>query len=399
MSDAEYVDRVEALDEAVARVAGHGFRVTPFAPERELAGRIGLGPDAVWIKDETGNVAGSHKGRHLFGLALALDVTERSGRTSRAESTRRGLAIASCGNAALAAAVIARAAQRPLRVFIPEHADPRIVSRLGALSAEVVVCRREAGVPGDPCMHAFRAALKRGALPFCCQGSENGLTIDGGRTLAWEIAESLEQRGATLDRIFVQVGGGALASALTQGLRRAAGSERVRGMPRLHAVQTEGAWPLRRAWERLRDVLLAGADRGGRLPSSLAPSVADSEVAARIAALDPAARASVLTAARSQRGRFMWPWESTPESLAHGILDDETYDWAEVVLGMMESGGWPVTASEANVREAHTLARAATSIHADPTGTAGLAGLLELRATGAVGAGERVALLFTGVER
>jgi hypothetical protein len=44
------------------------------------------------------------------------------------------------------------------------------------------------------------------------------------------------------------------------------------------------------------------------------------------------------------------------------------------------------------------MARTATAIPVDPTGTAGLAGLIELRAQGAVPHGERVAVLFSGVE-
>jgi threonine synthase len=95
----------------------------------------------------------------------------------------------------------------------------------------------------------------------------------------------------------------------------------------------------------------------------------------------------------------MRPWERTPRSLAHGILDDETYDWLEVLRGTVASGGWPVTVSEARLIQAHADARASTTIPVDPTGTAGLAGLMELQAAGALGEGERCAVLFTGVER
>ncbi len=38
---------------------------------------------------------------------------------------RPRLAIASCGNAALAAATLARAAAWPIEVFVPDWADPR----------------------------------------------------------------------------------------------------------------------------------------------------------------------------------------------------------------------------------------------------------------------------------
>jgi threonine synthase len=230
--------------------------------------------------------------------------------------------------------------------------------------------------------------VRAGALPFCCQGSENGLTIEGGMTLAWELAEAVERRRVTLDRVFVQVGGGALASAVAQGLKMAVSFGVIPRMPRLHAVQTEGGWPLRRAWERLRERIVPG------------PTCGDACAAERMARADrrPDAEAA-LTYAREHRAEFMWPWETPPKSAAHGILDDETYDWNAVCAGMVESGGWPVTVTEAQVREAHDLSREATGVPADATGTAGLAGLMALRAQGAVADGEKVAVLLTGVER
>ncbi len=233
MPDAEFVARAEDLDARVAAVDGRGFRVTPLARSEALSRRLGFAPrGGVWVKDETANVAGSHKGRHLFGLALHLEVVERIGLTTRAASDRRGLAIASCGNAALAAAVVARAAGRPLSVFIPVDADPRVVERLHALGARVAVCEREAGVAGDPCVRAFHRALATGALPFCVQGNENGLCVEGGMTLGWELADALAREGVRPERLFVQVGGGALASACAQALGEAATLDGVTLAPR-----------------------------------------------------------------------------------------------------------------------------------------------------------------------
>jgi threonine synthase len=95
----------------------------------------------------------------------------------------------------------------------------------------------------------------------------------------------------------------------------------------------------------------------------------------------------------------MWPWEQEPTSIAEGILDDETYDWLAVLRGMAESGGVPVVAAEATLKEAHDLARTHTGVAVSYTGSAGLAGLLRLQRDGVIGAGERVVLIFSGVER
>ena len=46
-------------------------------PEDRLALRLGAEPGAVWVKDETGNVGGSHKARHLVGILLHLLAAER----------------------------------------------------------------------------------------------------------------------------------------------------------------------------------------------------------------------------------------------------------------------------------------------------------------------------------
>jgi threonine synthase len=398
-SDADFVGWVEELDRRIAAVEGRGFVVTPFASNSALGDRLGMGPGGpLWIKDETGNVAGTHKARHLFGLALHLEVAERLGLTSRAESDRRGLAIASCGNAALAAATLARATGRPLQVFIPTDANPRVVTLLEALGAAIAVCPRVEGETGDPCYHAFRRALAAGALPFCCQGPDNGLTIEGGSTLAWEMVSALAGLGLRLDRLFIQVGGGALASACAEGLREAVELRALRQPPRLHAVQTAGAFPLLRAYGRVRARVLArlGVAVPGEPDGHVAPA-RDETLADRM--LAHAGQPEVeeeLAYARSHRAEFMWPWETTPASIAHGILDDETYDWHSVVSGMIRSGGYPLAVTENRLREGCALAASPGGHYVDATAAAGLAGLAELRAHRLPTPGSMVAVLFTG---
>jgi len=140
MSDADLVALVERLDGAVAAVDGRGFVATPFESQGALAGALGLEAGRVWVKDETGNVSGSHKARHLMGVLMALQIVEALGlRPARAGP----LVIASCGNAALAAAVLARAAARELQVFVPTWAEAPVVAELERLGARVTACPRE----------------------------------------------------------------------------------------------------------------------------------------------------------------------------------------------------------------------------------------------------------------
>ncbi len=370
LGDSGYRALVDELDAAIARVDGRGFRETPFRRAEELGRAVGLAD--LWVKDETDNVSGTHKGRHLMGLMLWLRAIEELSGDSR--SSEAPLAIASCGNAALAAAVVARAARRRLQVYVPEGAHASVLERVEALGAELEICPRRPDQPGDPSYLRLREELARGTLPFTVQGPDNGLIIEGGSTLAWELVSALLREGAALDRLFVQVGGGALAAACLQGLREALALGLIERLPRIHAVQTRGASPLCRAWERLteRSPKAAGSER---------------EIG------------ELLRYAARHRSEFMWPWEQEPSSIAASILDDETYDWLAVVEGMLLSGGFPLAVGEERLEEAHRVARERSGVEVSPTGTAGLAGCLELARSGAIVPGERVAVLFTGVER
>lgn len=355
LPDTAWIDLVGQLDNALIAVDGRGFRVTPMVERPALAEAIGLS-GSLFVKDETGNVSGSHKARHLMGVMLYLRVLEAA-RFPAGETLRsRRLAIASCGNAALAAAVVARAADWPLDVFIPPDADASVKTRLKELGAEITICDRRPGEAGDPCYLRFREAVAAGAIPFGVQGTDNGLAIEGGRTLAFEMAEEFSRIGTVPDALFVQVGGGALASALAQGLTLARANGLLPSLPKLMAVQTVGCAPLARAWE-----CLAGIDLGSAVKT---------------------------------RSRFMWPWETTPVSLAHGILDDETYDWWAVAEGMRATDGSTVIVDEAQVAAAYKAGRSHTDIVASPTGTAGLAGVIAKPE-----AGKQIAVIFSGVER
>ena len=371
VTDAEFLALVEHLDKAVAAVDGHGFIATPFGRNEHLSERLGFeGTAGVWVKDETHNVAGSHKGRHLMGVLLHLEVAERLGLASPAY--RPDLAIASCGNAALAAAVVAAAGGRRLRVFVPVDADAGIMARLDTLGADVVVCPRRPGEAGDPTYARLREEVDAGALPFTCQGNENGLVIEGGETIGYEMVSDMMTSGVGLDHLVVQVGGGALASSCMQAFAEAVALGAIARGPRAHTVQTLAAHPLERAHRRVEQLL--GNKTGPR----------DLERALRGAA--------------SHRSAYMWPWETEPKSIATGILDDETYDWLAVVGGMLRSGGQPVVVSEERLAEAHQLGKDA-GFNVDATGSSGLAGLLDLLAAGVVRPDERVAVLFTGTER
>ncbi len=359
MTDEARIALIGQVDADISTVAGTGFHVTPFERAGQLSNALGFNSKGgVWVKDETGQVAGSHKARHLMTIMLHILTAESMGMAPwSGASNRPPLAIASCGNAAYAAATLAAAAKWPLRVFVPPHADPVVLAGLHVLGGDMAPCPRTgADPPGDPCMHRFREAVAAGAIPFTVQGTENVWCLDGGRSIGWEMARKFEEQveGPPLDRVFVQVGAGTFAASVISGFGMSG------PMPRLHAVQTESCAPLPRAWAKTTEV---GGPRE----------------------------------AAKHWSECMWPWEHVGLSAADGILDDETYDWVPVVRAMGDANGSPIVVTEAQVLRANELGRETTGIDASHTGTAGLAGLLA--AMDQVDPSERVAVIFSGVRR
>ncbi len=337
LTDEWFVEQVEALDAAVAGVEGHGFEETPVIDGAALAGAAGLDID-LFIKTEPHNVGGSHKARHLFGVALHLLAHEALG-----APRQENLAIASCGNAALGAAVVAAAMKRNLQVFVPVWADESVITRLDELGADINRCERQPGETGDPCYNRFSEAVDGGSGAFSVQGTDTPSAFDGGRTLGWELAEQVPD----LDAIYIQVGGGALATAVSLALPDV----------RLHPVQAEGAAPLRRAWDKM------------------APEFDFSK-------------------AEAQPDDYMTAWDD-PQSFATGILDDITYDWIPLLKQTRATGGEPIVAPESVIVDAYNLAHTHTGVPVCSTGTAGFAGLIHQPPSGR----ERVAVLFTGLDR
>jgi threonine synthase len=358
MTDAARMVLIAQTDASIAAVAGVGFHETPFLRADALSDELGFTADGgVWVKDETGQVAGSHKARHLMSILLHLRVAETVDAAGwSTPAGRPPLAIASCGNAAFAAATLAAAVAWPIQVFVPPSAHPVVLARLAELGADVVECPRlDDDPPGDPCIHRFRSAVAHGAIPFTVQGTENVWCLDGGRTVGWEMARVMETSidGPPFDRVFVQVGAGTFAGSVMAGFR-------MNGItPRLHAVQTASCAPLRRAWE----------------------------VAQRVGVRRAAAHWS----------ECMWPWEHVGASAADGILDDETYDWLPLIGALADSNGSAVVVDEAQVVAANELATRTTSIAASHTGTAGLAGLLAMGRE--VARDDRIAVIFSGILR
>ena len=227
----------------------------------------------------------------------------------------------------------------------------------------------------------------------------------------------LRDRSATIDSVVIQVGGGALARSVAQALEEAFHLGFISSAPRIHVCQPEGGFPF------VRTYLLALAEIAGR--SGLAFDLSydrTAEPKAQLAELlafthtsagqvqqtaefaqlnfDSPAVQSVLKDLLRQPGRFMWPWDgAAPHSLAHGILDDLTYDWYYLLEALLRTGGRAEVLREETIRYAHGTAQSHTGIPVCATGASGLAGLIRLTGSRAIHRSESVGLFFTGFDR
>jgi threonine synthase len=404
---------LERVTEQLRRLEGRDFRVTPLTEELALASALGR-TGRLWVKNETGNVSGSHKGRHLMATLLYLEAL----RTLRGKTAKKVLAIYSCGNAALGAAAVARAGGYELHAFVPEDVDPLVAAMLAERGTLVEKIPRAGTGRGDPCYLAFQEALRQnGWLPFACAGNDNWSNIEGGATLGWEMLMQLGDRRERIDSVVVQVGGGALARSIAQAFEEALQLGVIDVLPRIHVCQPEGGFPFVRAYLL---VLAAIARRSGhsfdlsydrsadpttQLQLTAAFVRAHTDQIQEVAAFakrsfDASVVQSVLSKMAGSASQFMWPWDgAAPHSLAHGILDDVTYDWYFLLRAVLRSGGRAELLSERTIRDAHEKAHLHTGIPVCATGASGLAGLIQLQASGVIAPGESVGLFFTGFDR
>jgi len=216
---------------------GEGW--TPYVKAANYGRKIGL--RNVWCKLEGCNPTGSFKDRAAsVGLSLAR------------EWRKRGVFTASSGNAA--AAVSAYSARAGVRCLVLIR-DDSPASKLSQITMYSPVLLRVRGLFES--RSALEAAIEQTQLavpdwlnhfiwaPF------NPLLVDAFKTIAYEIALGRE----VPDYLFVPVAGGDLLFGLYKGFQELREMGRLDSLPRLVAVQGEGADPLVRAIEKGLDTV------------------------------------------------------------------------------------------------------------------------------------------------
>jgi threonine synthase len=241
-----------------------------------------------------------------------------------------------------------------------------------------------------PAFTGFIKHWPEGRCPFVCRATKMGSHLMAARPLArsWWTSSPLPAWCLLV----------CSSTALMRGLGHGVHLGALDSIPPLHVVQAAGGAPLRRAWAAVANRALAalGVDDLRADGSVFDDHAMDAEVADRLTQPDAwEAVAAALQVAVANRSSHMWAWEDTPSSIAGGILDDETYDWFALVGAMLCTRGWPVVVDEHTLIEANQI----SGSRADETGTAGLAGVVELRRAGILADDSQAMVVYSGIRR
>ncbi|HSM15384.1 MAG TPA: threonine synthase [Gemmatimonadales bacterium] len=298
---------------------------TPLLPVPEL--RRALDMPRLWLKDDTRNPSGSTKDR-----ASLLVVTKAR------QYGYDTVAAASTGNAATALAAVSAAAGTRAILFVPAAAPEAKLVQMLSYGATVLPIDGNYDDAFELCLAAceeFGWYNRNTAL--------NPFTIEGKKTAGLEIA--LRMVPEVPDAVLVPTGDGVILAGVAKGFADLVRSGLIDRMPRMIAVQPEGA-------------------------------------------------AAIVTALKKGSETI------TPVSGAHSVADSLTVEAPRNALQCLRviraSGGSGVAVPDAAILEAIPRLAGLSGVFAEPSAAAVLAGLEVAVEEGLVEQGERVVLLVTG---
>lgn len=304
---------------------------TPLYQLPDLAKRSGL--KEVHLKDDGRNPTASLKDR-ASAVVVARALAEK----------RPIVTTASTGNAAAALSGLSASVGLPAVIFVPASAPVAKVTQLLVYGAHVFLVN---GTYDD----AFDLCLKTSQHYgwYCRNTGYNPYTVEGKKTVAFEICEQLAAesgRFATPDAIVVSVGDGNIIGGVFKGLKDLLALGWIDHMPRLIGIQAEGSSALVKAWE------------GNIDPELMTPSPAET-IADSISAGLPRDRVRAMKAVRETDGAFL------------SVTDNEIL---EAIPALARSSG----------------------VFAEPAASAAYAGFWRAVEKGLLGANDKVVILSTG---
>ncbi len=257
--------------------------------------------------------------------------------TRAREMGRQVITAASTGNAASSLAGLAASVGLTTYIFVPETAPQAKVAQLLIFGANVIMVRGTYDQAYDLCL---LAAEEYGW--YSRNTAYNPYLSEGKKTAALEVCEQLQWQPP--DKLFVAVGDGCIIGGLWKGLRDARALGLIAQMPQLIGVQAEGSSVLARAWA-------AG-------------------------------------------GETVEPRPAT--TLADSIAVGTPRDAIKALRAVRQTGGEYITVSDDEILEAMRVLAREEGVFGEPSGVAGLAGLLKMRQQGRLDPAERMVVLVTG---
>lgn len=305
---------------------------TPLIKAERLGEKLGL--KNLYLKDETRNPTGSFKDR---AMSVSVSMAKYFG-------FKRAV-VASSGNAAAALAAYGAKAGIEVYAFVPDFAGYGKIAQLLFYGAKVFRVRWSEAE--DPTVKMMRLlAEKYGFYPSPSFGPFNPYQIEGPKTIAMEIIEQLDWR--VPDQVFVPTGAASLLTGVYNGFRDWNMVGWINKYPRMVAVQPEGNHPFVRAWME-----------------------------------------------RAEPERIK-PWEKPPETIATGLEDTFPWDGDAGLRALYNTNGYGVVVSDEEILEAMKLLAGLEGLFAEPSGAAGLAGLIKALEEGRVDRDETIVVLVTG---
>ena len=217
--------------------AGIGEGMTPMIELPALASEAGLG--RLWVKDEGQNPTASFKAR---GLSMAVTRAKAMGLP--------GLCVPTAGNAGIALAAYAAAAQMPARIYAPRTTPPPILGSIRAYGAELELVDGHIGDAGKATL-----LFARDSGYFNVATVREPYRVEGMKTMGYELAEQFGWNGLP-DVVVYPTGGGEGTIGIWKAFQEMiAWGWLPKGtpLPKMVVAQAEGCAPLVRAFA-------AGAD-------------------------------------------------------------------------------------------------------------------------------------------
>ena len=284
-----------------------------------------LGMPNLLLKDDTQNPTSSLKDR-ATAIALARSL----------ENNMEVVTCASTGNAASSLAGLGASIGAIVKIFVPENVTSAKVAQMLLYGAEVFKVKGSYDDALDLCI---KATEKFGW--YNRSSGFNPYLSEGKKTVGYEICEQLMWNPP--DAIIVPVGDGCIISGVHKGLKDLIEIGVISDMPRLIAVQADGANSIVEAFESGKEI-----------------------------------------------GR------ASGNTIADGIAVSKPHEGVKALRAVKETNGYALSVSDEEILEAVRTLTKTAGVFVEPSAAATLAGLNKLLSISVLSKSDRVVLLLTG---